>query len=135
VDSGARGGVHLDNRLQIQFRRVRYEPASAHGNRPGTYIGFKPNEAPKGLQAKSIEPQTAVANQLTTFTIKGANLAGAAAVEFVLGANTKPISTFKSPRADEELVFDATLEKGKWTVNVKPGAGESVTLAQTVAVT
>jgi hypothetical protein len=99
-----------------------------------TYIGFKSRETPKGLQAKSIEPQTTGANQPTIFTIKGANLAGATAVEFVLGTNTKPISTFKSS-ADEELVFDATLDKGKWTVNVKSAAGESVTLAQTVAVT
>ena len=97
------------------------------------YIGFKPGESPKGLQPKTIDPQTAVAGERKSYTIKGANLAAATRAEFALGNVTAPASVLASH--DEQIQLTAKLENpGDWTPRIASGSDEPIKVPQTVKV-
>ena len=97
------------------------------------YIGFKPGELPKGLQPKTIDPQTAVAGERKSYTIKGANLAAATRAEFVLGNVTAPASVLASH--DEQIQLTAKLESpGDWTPRIASGSDDPIKAPQTVKV-
>jgi hypothetical protein len=100
-----------------------------------TYIGFKVGEPPKGLDPKTVDPQSAAAGVETTYTIKGANLSGATRAEFVLGAVTTPGSPFLSI-GDEAIALTAKLDTpGDWTVRVAAGSDTPIEAPQKIKVT
>jgi hypothetical protein len=100
-----------------------------------TYIGFKVGEPPKGLDPKTVDPQSAAAGVQTTYTIKGANLSGATRAEFVLGAVTTPGSPFLSI-GDEAITLTAKLDTpGDWIVRVAAGSDTPIEAPQKIKVT
>ncbi len=89
-----------------------------------TYIGFKPGEAAKAPQASDIAPDSAVAGDLTPYTIEGSNLTGVDKVEF-LDANGKITPAEGLSKTENEITFTLTLaESGEYTVQFTSGGAE-----------